>query len=392
MPRLKHKPPAYRLHKASGQAVVTFDGRDHYLGRHGSPESQKQYHDLLARWTVSKSLEATPAAPKDDIRIAELLKAYLEWAKKYYVKNGRPTGELSNMRHAMAPLSALFAERRVADFSTADLRTARQTMVDAGLSRKVINNRINRVRRIFKWGVEHELVNATALHALQAVSPLRRGRSAAPDTDPIVPVPTEDITAIMEHLAPQVQAMVSLQRLTGMRPGEVVIMRGCDIDSNDEVWNYVPATHKTEHHGHSRRIPLGPRAQEVIRPFMRDDPSEHLFNPREAADEQRRRYNDAKYGTDRKKTKPKRKRSPSRQPGTHYTTASYGYAIRRACEKVGVQAWGPNRLRHNAATELRARYGIEAARVILGHRSAEVTEIYAELDRGKAREIMAEVG
>jgi hypothetical protein len=32
MPRLIHAPPKYRKHKASGQAVVTINGRDHYLG------------------------------------------------------------------------------------------------------------------------------------------------------------------------------------------------------------------------------------------------------------------------------------------------------------------------------------------------------------------------
>jgi hypothetical protein len=32
--------PAYRLHRRSGQAVVTLDGRDFYLGIHGSPESR----------------------------------------------------------------------------------------------------------------------------------------------------------------------------------------------------------------------------------------------------------------------------------------------------------------------------------------------------------------
>ncbi len=36
MPRLKNKLPSYCLHKASGQAVVWFGGREHYLGKYGS--------------------------------------------------------------------------------------------------------------------------------------------------------------------------------------------------------------------------------------------------------------------------------------------------------------------------------------------------------------------
>jgi len=32
MPRLVHSTPKYRKHRASGQAVGTISGRDHYLG------------------------------------------------------------------------------------------------------------------------------------------------------------------------------------------------------------------------------------------------------------------------------------------------------------------------------------------------------------------------
>jgi integrase len=88
----------------------------------------------------------------------------------------------------------------------------------------------------------------------------------------------------------------------------------------------------------------------------------------------------------------KRKARPRKKPGQRYTSASYCYAIHKACRKTGVPCWGPNRLRHNAATFLRKQYGIEAARVILGHSSATITEVYAEMDRAKAAAIMAEVG
>ena len=50
------------------------------------------------------------------------------------------------------------------------------------------------------------------------------------------------------------------------------------------------------------------------------------------------------------------------------------------------------RLRCDAATFLRKEFGLDAARVIPGHTSAAVTEIYAELDRKQAAEIMGVVG
>jgi hypothetical protein len=39
MPRAPRK-PSYRLHKRTGQAVVTIDGKDIYLGKHGSRPSK----------------------------------------------------------------------------------------------------------------------------------------------------------------------------------------------------------------------------------------------------------------------------------------------------------------------------------------------------------------
>jgi integrase len=55
-------------------------------------------------------------------------------------------------------------------------------------------------------------------------------------------------------------------------------------------------------------------------------------------------------------------------------------------------SWHPHQLRHNAATRLRKEYGLEAAQVILGHKTLEVTEIYAEKNVAAAMRIMAEVG
>jgi integrase len=87
-----------------------------------------------------------------------------------------------------------------------------------------------------------------------------------------------------------------------------------------------------------------------------------------------------------------RKRKPKRTAGEQYTTESYRRAIHRACDKAGIDRWSPNRLRHSAGTEIRKRYGLEAAQVILGHASADVTQVYAERDLQKAVEIMREVG
>lgn len=390
MPKLTKKLPSYRLHKVSGHAVVTIAGRDHYLGPHGSPESIDAYKRLISEWTAAgpSAVAATAAATKSgaDFRICELLAAYYEHADRYYVKDGQPTGEAKNIKDATRPLQALYGMTPVAEFGPMALKAVRQKMIEAKLSRRVINFRVNRIRRVFKWGVENQLVAPQILHALQAVAALRAGRTEARETGPVRPVSEECVNAILPHVTPQVQAMIELQQLTGMRPNEVTAMRPVDIDRSQATWVYRPARHKTEHHGIERLIYLGPKAQTIIKPYLLRPAEAYLFSPKDAVKQSRDRLR-------RGNNPPKKRRpSPKRVPGNRYTRRSYYSAILRACEKAGIEVWGPNRLRHSAATFLRKRYGIEAARVVLGHRSSAVTEVYAELDRTKAADIMAEVG
>jgi transposase len=81
--------------------------------------------------------------------------------------------------------------------------------------------------------------------------------------------------------------MVSLQRLTGMRSGEVCIMRSREFDTSESPWVYTPESHKTEHHGRTRRVYLGPRAQEILRPWMSADGTTYPFSPKQAMEERR---------------------------------------------------------------------------------------------------------
>jgi integrase len=179
-----------------------------------------------------------------------------------------------------------------------------------------------------------------------------------------------------------------------MRPGEVVIMRPCDIDQQaGQTWVYRPESHKTEHHNITRVIFLGPRAQAILRTFLEGRaPDAFLFSPREAIEA---RHNMLRRQR-RTKVQPsqldRRKARPRKVPGDRYTVASYDRAISAACDKAAVARWTPNQLRHTKATEIRRAAGLDAARAVLGHRSPHVTEVYAELDENKAAEIMAQLG
>ena len=75
-----------------------------------------------------------------------------------------------------------------------------------------------------------------------------------------------------------------------------------------------------------------------------------------------------------------------------FTTATYRQQIRRACAAAGIPRWHPHQLRHTAATAIRARYGVEAARAVLGHARVATTELYAERDRQMAIRVAGEMG
>jgi integrase len=174
------------------------------------------------------------------------------------------------------------------------------------------------------------------------------------------------------------------------------MMRTKDLDTSGNVWVYHPEHHKTEHHEQTREIYLGPRAQEVIRPWLRMNLEEYLFQPAEAmawSAAQKRGARKTPLFPSHLACKAKQKKGRRRRGyEPYYTVNAYRRAIRRACLKANVPEWSPNRLRHNAATNLRKQHGIELARIVLGHRTAFTTEIYAEADKQSAMEVIGKVG
>lgn len=226
--------------------------------------------------------------------------------------------------------------------------------------------------------------------ALATVAGLRQGRTSARESKPVPPVADAIVEATLPFLSAPVQAMVQLQRLTGCRPGEICLMRPCDVEMSAEVWCYRPAAHKTEHRGHERRIYLGPRAQNVLTPWLKRPSSDYCFSPAEAEAQRRSARQVARktplhYGN---RPGSNRKAKPRRPPGKQYSPDSYRRAIARACRLAKVPVWCPNQLRHTRATELRRLHGLDAAQVVLGHSEAFVTQIYAEQDFSKAEELM----
>ena len=200
MPRRPKRIPKYRLHKPTGLAVVRLSGRDIYLGKHGSPSSHRRYEQAVSEWLANNRQAAGPAGPPEvpkDVCVNELILAYLEHAEPYYRKKGMPTGECDNIKDALRQMSRLYGKTPAAAFGPGQLKTIRRVMIEDDLCRNVINARIGRIRRMFKWGVENDMIDVSALQSLQSVAPLKQGRSGARETEHVSPVPQERVEAVL---------------------------------------------------------------------------------------------------------------------------------------------------------------------------------------------------
>jgi integrase len=402
--------PKYRLHKRSGQAVVTLSGRDHYCGAYGSALSAERYRAVVSEWVARGRRSAEPDAVP--LSVAELILEYVQDREAYFTKSdGTPNEkELFHVLKALSPLRELFGATAARDFGPRKLELVRERHVAHGYTRSMVNRYIRRAKHLFKWAAARELVSPTVWQAVSALDGLRRGHTPAREPKPIRAVPDGLVDAIKPHVSRQVWALIEFQRYTGCRPGEAVLLRAVDLDTSGPVWLYKPQHHKTEYAGKERVIALGPRAQAVVREFLKPDVGAYLFSPADAIQEHRdmlhaRRKTPLSCGN---RPGTNRKARPQKSPGARYTPDSYRRAITEACRKAfpvptdltGADAkqwqhgheWAPNQLRHSFATHVRRDFGLDAAQVALGHSSADVTQIYAEKNLALAAQVALKIG
>ena len=451
MQKRKRQPPSYRQRKGYDQAVVTLTDsvtgyrKDYWLGLYGSPESRELYHRVLAQWESSgRRLPVTlDDKPADiaQVSVAEVLAAYWTWAVTHY-----GSSELGCLRVVIRLLRQMFGSTPAGDFGPNRLRLIRDQMIVGDenadpprnpWARRTVNHNVHRLVAIFKWAASHEMVPASVYERLKTVAALRRGATAARETEQVRPVSLEQVEAVRPYLSRQVNALISLQLHTGARGGELFRLRPIGIQIHDDlgIWTIEPADHKTAYRGHSRTIFLGPRAQAVIEPFLAGRSVDaYLFSPAEAEADRRSAARAARKTPSEPGNRPgtNRRDQPERAPGDHYTANSYRVAIQRACDRAfpppdhlrprvlpngrreTKQAflcrlteaereelrrwrerhrWHPHQLRHAAGTRIRRECGLEAAQLALGHSSAKVTDaVYAERDMARVIDVMRKIG
>lgn len=332
----------------SGQGRVNLGGEDFYLGPHGTPESYARYYALLAEYNANGM--QPPKQPKrlaeSFIRVRDITADFRHRELPNYESNNGQHNRFSNL---LDLLDARHGDEPTSDFGPRKLESLRDHFIAKGNSRRYCNTLTRLVIRIIAHGVSRELVAPDRIVALEALKPLREGQ--ARESKPRNRVSIEDVRATLPHLTTTVQAMVTIQVATAMRPSEIFNMRPMDIDRSGSHWFYRPSTHKTAHHGKIKAVPIMGEAKTALAPYLFGEPDDLCFIT----------------------TK-----------GTPWNKDSYRIAITRAAKDAKVVHWTPYAIRHLTAQAVRDNAGPEAAQALLGHSRLSTTEIYAKANEAKA--------
>ena len=409
----RRKPPKLRL--KDGCYVANFyrpDGKRSTIsfGPVG-PRTEGQIHVAFGKWldlfhqnphkvlSFKSPYDAIEQMinPQEIIAVGELVDKYIEWFEQHAPKrpDGRENPDVERLKRLKRFLEP-YLRWPASSFGPEELYAVQKALVEyryrrgekeVGYTRGSINKLISYVSKMWRWGIGREVTTEAQAQRLREVKPLRIGRSAAKDKLKRALVSEDELEKVTENLTGVVADMLRLIWITAMRPSEVCRMRPFDILHKDRsCWLYVPGRdasmvgdHKTAHHQRIRAVPLPASAQAILKPRIEDFGSkEFIFTPVQAIQEllERKAANRKTPLNQGNRPGTNRREHPMITPGDRYSAHSFYGAVKRACERAGVERFTPYDLRRTAATRIRALLSKDAAKLILGHVSTDTTEIY----------------
>lgn len=351
---------------------------------------------LQSEWNVKAHVQ-NPDSDPARFTAKMLAEAYREYALKTFTKHGRITSHVVNVNYAMDDMENAWGNRPLVEIEAHELVNLRDGIIfnadGEPRALSTVNGRLSIVKAALVWGsTEKNLFPASKALELCMVKPLRVGRCAALAPTEVRPVALGVVQATQAKMPAVLRDMTEVGRVSGMRPGELCIMRACDLDMRDKkVWIYTPSEHKTEHKGKERKVAIGPKAQAVIGQYLNRPTTAYLFSPREAHAQRLELRRSARKTPLYPSHDQRRTYEPSGAVGDCYCTETYRRAIHYACKLAKVEDWNPNQLRHLWGTEVREKFNLEAAAAGMGN-TVEVAEVYAERSMATAKNVARKVG
>jgi hypothetical protein len=269
MPRRRLNPknlPKHGLHASSRCGRVRWNGQERWTGPWRSKRGKKGTPPSYENWEPTPEAEAkyrqlcsellahgTFLSPKprssgnDDpdrgprMSVAELVDKYTEFCET--IRYADRLESMARVSSALRVLLELKATTDISDFEVRDLIEVRDAMIRGRKaegdkparrkwSRVTCNHAIHEIRRCFRWAVQRGLIPQSSLTCFHVLDPLKRSESCgAAEPREVLPAEPVDVLRLIQVLPKPLAAMVELQALTGMRPGEICMMRAVDIET-----------------------------------------------------------------------------------------------------------------------------------------------------------------
>ncbi|MCL2709942.1 MAG: tyrosine-type recombinase/integrase [Planctomycetaceae bacterium] len=383
MPKLTNRFPT--MYRDKNTAVSKHKGQRIYHGVWGSPEADKSYKRFIANLALEENHVLPKRMDKEtDVLVSELAAGFLEVYESRMHKS-----DYRHYKQAVRHLADAYGEFAVNEFSPKKLKTVRARMVKSGLCRDIVNRYTGFIKRIFAWGVEEELVNATVSHALLVVKSLREGEEGAFDYPEREAVSFHVVEKTLPFPLPVYQAFFRILKMTGARPSEICKMRVGDIDKTEtDHWTFSPVNHKTARHNKRRVIVFGAQEQAVLLPYLEGKDSDRaVFSPKDAVRERKERDRAARVtplSPSQIARDKHRQKYPKAENHEHFDTETLGKALksviieanRHLPDEEKIPHWTLYQLRHAAITELVILFGEEKAAMMTGTSVAMVRRIY----------------
>lgn len=431
--------PQLRFHKPTNRFYVWDSARKtrKYLGSDRAL-AERKYQLIIATIRLTPTAQERLTGPPPPLplgpvafTVAEAFMDYLNRHARGYFQTG---SSFCMARTALSAAADRYGNLPAVSFGPRELKQLQQEWIkekcraprngNGTWSRQYVNGLIKCVRRAFRWLVTESIVPPSVAEALNMVPDIRKGRGGR-EAVRVTPAPAWAVEATLPYCRPTLRAMLMLQRAAGMRPQDVCGIRPCDVSREPAtliplpgtraavcarvidgvtIWAYVPESHKTLAAGKPRAVAFGPRAQEILRPYLESVPAgECCFQPRQLREE----YHAERRAARKSKVQPSQVCRATgyrtRPPGMRFTSQAYSQALRKAIDRANVAReaagisppiphWAPNQLRHEAGTLIGDVFDRSTAAAVLGHSGLSAIDIYCEQSLGKAFMAAAALG
>ena len=378
----KSRQLTYSCYKSRNRGFIKYPAACHadrltewLPGKYDSAESREAYeksagyymlHGTVPPWVGTKSAKTKPSTTDQvgpaSLTVAQLCGQFADERLPRYAK-----AEQAAFRIAMRRLCYSCGNNPVATIGHADLRQARKLFVAAGNCVNYVNQQVNRIRSVFAFGLEEDLVPAAVISSLAVVKGLKRGDGKVyPEKKAVSDAVVRETC---EHLPQAAVDLITVIRHSGSRPGEMFGLKVGDIiQHTPDLWRYEPEDHKNAQYGHSRTIRFGPRCIAILK---------RLTAKRKASDYVFVRPEQTDY---------RNKRRHAKTAGKPWDRHCFHHIIARTCKANDIPHWHPHQLRHAAASEAynRKNGAAAAAQALLGHSRLSTTDRYITLDESPA--------